>query len=211
MHASGAGADHVLHQLEGIEHTTEACFGIRNDGQEVVNVFLAARLDPARPLDFIGTLEGVIDPTHHGWHRIIGIQRLIGVHGLAGIAVGGDLPAGQIHRFQTRLGLLHGLAGGDSAKCVDVALLGFAIDQLPQLFGTPTRQGVLDLQGAPKPYNVGSGVTTLDILPSGVFGPVLFQGLDLLLARHRHHFLQHEIRAGGRRQPGSENRRTHRR
>ncbi len=131
MHAGGAGDDHVLHQLECVEHAAETGFGIGHDGQEVVDEFLVAGIDAARPLDLVGTLEGVVDATHHGRHGVVGIQRLVGVHGFGGVAVGGDLPARQIDRFQAGLGLLHGLAGGDGAEGIHVTLLGTAIDFVP--------------------------------------------------------------------------------
>jgi hypothetical protein len=74
------------------------------------------------PLDLVGALEGVVDAADHRRHRVVGVQRLVRVHGFAGVAVGGHLPAGQVHRFQAGLGLLHGLAGGDGAEGVDEAL-----------------------------------------------------------------------------------------
>src|SRR5690606_36733082 len=116
------------------QHATETGFGVSDDRQEVVDEFGVARVDATRPLDFVGALEGVVDAANHGRHRVVGVQRLVRVHGFGSVAVGGDLPAGQIHGFQTSLGLLHGLAGGDRAEGVHIALLGAAVDLFPQLF-----------------------------------------------------------------------------
>jgi hypothetical protein len=148
VHPGGAGGDHVLHQFESVQHAAETGFGIRHDRQEEVDEVLAARLDATAPLDFIGALEGVVDAANHGRHGVVGIQGLVRVHGFGGVAVGGDLPAGQIDGFQAGLGLLHGLTGGDGAEGIDVALLGGAVHEAPQLFGTALGQGVFDLDGA---------------------------------------------------------------
>ena len=43
VHAGGAGLDHRLHQLEGVEHAAEAGLGVGHDRREVVDVALALR------------------------------------------------------------------------------------------------------------------------------------------------------------------------
>ncbi len=131
VHAGGAGADHVFHQLIGVEHAAKPGLGVGHDGQEVVDVGLVLWADAAGPLDLVGTLEAVVDAPDHGRHRVVGIERLIRVHGLGGVAIGGDLPARQIDGLDTSLGLLHRLTGSDGAHAVDVALLRSAADQLP--------------------------------------------------------------------------------
>jgi len=182
VHAGGARDDHVLHQFEGVEHTPEAGFGIRHDGQEVVDEFLVARFDAARPLDLVGTLERVVDAANHGRYRVVGVQRLVGVHGFRGVAVGGNLPAGEIDGFQAGLGLLHGLASGDGAEGIHIALGRFAVHQAPQFFGAALGKGVFDLQRATQPDDVFGAIATLDALPAGILGPVFFQGSNLSLA-----------------------------
>jgi hypothetical protein len=72
---------------------------------------LLSGIDAARPLDLVGALEGVVDAADHGRHRVVGVQRLVRVHGFGGVAVGGDLPAGQVDGLEAGLGLLHRLAG----------------------------------------------------------------------------------------------------
>ena len=182
MNARSTGGDHVLHQFESIQHATETGFGVSNDRQEVVDEFLVARVHTTRPLDFVSALEGVVDTTNHGRYRVVSVQRLIRVHGFRGVTVGGNLPARQVNSFQTSLGLLHGLTGGDGAESINVALLGAAVDFVPQNLGTALGQGVFRLQRAAQTDNVSSGVTALNVLPAGVFSPVFFQGGDLLFA-----------------------------
>ena len=41
VHAGGAGLDHRLHQLEGIEHAAEAGFGVGDDRLQAVDVVIA--------------------------------------------------------------------------------------------------------------------------------------------------------------------------
>ncbi|MNN02571.1 hypothetical protein D3C81_1152350 [compost metagenome] len=183
MHRSGAGDDHVLHQLVGVEHAAETGLTVGDDGQEEVDRVLGLHLavDDVLPLDFIGALEGVVDAADHGRHRVVGIQRLVRVHGFGGVAVGGNLPARQIHRFQPGLGLLHRLAGADRTKRIDVVLLRAAIDQLPQALGAALGQRVLRPHAAAQAHHVGGAVGALQPLPTRVGVPVLLQGIDLLL------------------------------
>jgi hypothetical protein len=75
---------------------------------------------------------------------------------------------------------------GDRAEGIDVALLGAAVHLVPQDLGAALGQGVLGLQAAAQTHDVSSGVAALDALPAGVFGPVFFQGGDLLFAGQRH-------------------------
>jgi hypothetical protein len=142
VHTGGTGGDHVLHQFEGVQHAAETGFSVGDDRQEVVDEAFVARVDATRPLDFVSALEGVVDAANHGRHGVVGVQRLVRVHGFGGVAVGGNLPAGQIDGLQASLGLLHGLTGGDGAEGVHVALLGAAVDLFPQDFGAALGQGV---------------------------------------------------------------------
>ncbi|MDT4857743.1 hypothetical protein FQZ97_921770 [compost metagenome] len=182
VHAGSAGRDHVLHQFEGVEHAAEAGFSVGHDRQEVVDEFLVARVDAAAPLDFVRALEGVVDATDHRRHRVVGVQRLVGVHRFRGVAVGGDLPARQVHGFQAGLGLLHRLAGGDRAEGVHVALLGTAVDLGPELFSAALGQRVLDGERTAQANHVGCAVAALHALPARIGGPVLFEGGNLLFA-----------------------------
>ena len=47
VHPGSTVGDHVLHQFEGVEHATEAGLGIGHDRQEVIEITLVARADPA--------------------------------------------------------------------------------------------------------------------------------------------------------------------
>ena len=184
VHPGGAGGDHVLHQLIGIEHAAKAGLGVRDDGQEVVDVALVAGADAAGPLDLVGTLEGVVDAPDHGRDRVVGVERLVGVHGLGGVAVGGDLPAGEIDGLDPGLGLLQGLTAGDGAHAVHIALLGPAADQVPQLGRAALGVGVLGLDAAAQAHHVSGAVAALHIGPAGVLGPLALQGGDLLCSVH---------------------------
>ena len=197
VNACSARLDHVLHQFERVQHAAETGFCIGHDGQEVVDEFLVAGVDATAPLDFVGALEGVVDAANHGGHRVICIQRLVGVHGFGCVAVSGDLPARQVHGFEAGLGLLHRLTGRDGAESVDVAFLGTAVDLVPELFSAALGQRVLDGQRTTQTHHVGSGVTALHTLPPGVGRPVFFQGGNLLFAAQLFvEGLGHEITPG---------------
>jgi hypothetical protein len=56
VNAGGARVDHGLHQFEGVQHATEAGFGIGHDRCEVVDVVLAFRSTGSGRRD-----EGVVD------------------------------------------------------------------------------------------------------------------------------------------------------
>jgi hypothetical protein len=186
VNACSTGGNHVLHQFEGVQNAAETGFRVGNDRQEVVDEGFVARVDAAGPLDLVSALEGVVDAANHGRHGVVGVQRLVRVHGFGGVAVGSDLPAGQIHGFEAGLGLLHGLTGRDCAEGIHVALLGATVDLVPQRLCTALGQGVLRLQAAAQANDVGCGVTALDELPAGVFGPVFFQSGNLLFASQGH-------------------------
>ena len=179
MHASCASADHGLHQFVGVQHAAETGFSVSNDWQVVVNVASIALVDVLGPLDFVSTVESVVDALDNLRHGANRVQGLVRVHGGVFVVVGGNLPAGQVDGLDASLGLLNGLTAGQGAQTVDV---GGVVDQIPQLFGTTTGQGVLDLERTTQTDDVSGGVTALDALPAGVFSPVFFEGGDLLFA-----------------------------
>jgi hypothetical protein len=172
VHARGAGADHRLHQLEGVQHATKARFSVGDDRREEVDVVLVARVHAARALDLVGALEGRVDALDHLGHRIDRIQRLVGVHRHVAVVVGRHLPARQVDGLDARLHLLHRLAGGQRAEAVDVRL---GVDELPQLLGPEARQRVVDLHVAAQPDHVLGLVGPLDALPARVVVPFLAQ------------------------------------
>ena len=56
VHAGGAGLDHRLHQLEGVERAAEAGLGVGDDRREPVRARLAFGV-----LDLVGALQRVVD------------------------------------------------------------------------------------------------------------------------------------------------------
>jgi hypothetical protein len=56
VHARRAGFDHLLHQLERIERTAEACLGVSDDRREPVH---CARL--LEMLDLVRALQRLVD------------------------------------------------------------------------------------------------------------------------------------------------------
>ncbi len=187
VHAGGASADHGLHQFVSVQHATKTGFGIGNDRQVVIDVAGVARVGTLGPLDFVGAVEGIVDALDDLRHGVNRVQRLIRVHGGVLVVVGSDLPAGQVDRLDAGLGLLNGLTAGQGAQAVDV---GRVVDQIPQLFGAATGQGMLDLERAAETDNVSCGIAALDAFPAGVFSPVFFQGGDLLFASAHCEFLK---------------------
>ncbi len=91
VHAGGAGRDHGLHQLEGVEGAAETRLGIGDDRCQPVRRAFVARLGPG---DLVGPQQGIVNPADDLGHRVNRIQALVRV-GLAGqVRVGGNLPAG---------------------------------------------------------------------------------------------------------------------
>jgi len=82
--------------------------------------------------------------------------------------------------------LLHGLTGGDGAEGIHITFLGAAIHFFPQHLGAALGEGVLGLKAATQADHVGRGVAALDAFPTGILGPVFFEGGDLLFAGHGH-------------------------
>ena len=85
---------------------------VGNDGREVVDAFV--RVDATGPLDFVSTLEGVVDAANHGRD---GLVRRTGTGPdtwfRRTVVAGNDLPAGRDpDSLQASLGLLHGLTSG---------------------------------------------------------------------------------------------------
>ena len=77
VHAGGAGFDHRLHQLEGVEGAAEARLGVGEDGGHGVGGRAFG------PRDLVGALQGVVDAAHDGRHGVGRVERLVGV-GLTG-------------------------------------------------------------------------------------------------------------------------------
>src|SRR5699024_3536687 len=125
VHPGGTGADHALHQLVGVENTTETGLGVGDDrGQPVGGVVITLR-----PGDLVGAQERVVDPTHDGRNRVGRVEALVRV-GVAGeVRIGGHLPAGEVDRLQPGTDLLDRLVTGERTERVDVVLV---VEQVPE-------------------------------------------------------------------------------
>jgi hypothetical protein len=110
MHARGAGVDHRLHELEGVEHAAEAGLGVGHDRREPVDVARAFHR-----LDLVLAHECVVDAPHDRRHRGSRVERLVRIHGERIVGVGRHLPAGEVDRRHAGLHLLHRLVAGERA------------------------------------------------------------------------------------------------
>ena len=180
VHARGAGLDHGLHQLVGVERAAEAGLGIGDDRDHPV----LDGLDALGELDLIGAEQGIVDAADHGGHRVGRVQGLVRV-GVAGVVgIGGDLPAGKVDGAEAGLDLLHGLVSGQGAQGVGVlAFLVLFGELLPQLLGTAAGQGVLLGDAAAEADDVGGLVVPGDTFPARVGSPLELQCGGLLFGR----------------------------
>ncbi len=109
--AGGAGFDHRLHQLEGVQVAAEASFGVGDERSEPVSGAVAFGV-----MDLVGAHESLVDRAHQARDAVPGIEALIGIH-LAGVVrVGCHLPAADVDGLQSCFHLLHGLISGDGAQ-----------------------------------------------------------------------------------------------
>ena len=155
VHACGAGSDHVLHQLVGVQRATEARFGISDDRRHPVGAVLAA----LGRRDLVATAQRIVDAAHDLRHRVDRIERLVGVHLAAGVGVAGHLPARKVDRLETRLDLLDGLVAGE---CAQGRHEGFGLQEMAQARGAHLRERMADAKGAGKTLDVGAGVIAAD-------------------------------------------------
>ena len=123
-------------------------------------------------VDLVGSHQGVVDAAHHGRDRVCWIQALVGI-GLAGeVAVGGDLPTGQVDGVQSATDHLDGLVARQRPQRAGE---GLGLQLVPQLLGSQLRQCLLFDDGATKPDHVFGAVAALDAGPPYVTGPLLTQ------------------------------------
>ena len=161
VHRRRAGFDHPAHQLERVERPAEAGLRVGDDREEVVDA-----VDPLGPLDLVGAEQCVVQPPHHRRHAVRGVEALVGIDLGREVAVGRDLPAGEVDRLQPGLRHLHGLAAGERAERVHVVLLR---EQPPELLGADPGEAVLDANRAAQADDVLGGVVALDPAPAGRF------------------------------------------
>src|SRR5699024_4924943 len=168
VHPGGTGADHALHQLVGVENTTETGLGVGDDrGQPVGGVVITLG-----PGDLVGAQERVVDPTHHGRNRVGRVEALVRV-GVAGkVGVGGHLPAGEVDRLQPGADLLERLVTGERTERADVVL---GVEQVPEALRAAAGQGVLFGDRTAQLDHVVGGIGPLDARPPGVGLPVALQ------------------------------------
>ena len=165
VHARGAGLDHGLHQLVGVQRAAEAGLGVGHDRDQPV----LDGLDALGELDLVGAQQRVVDAADHLRDRVGRVQRLVRV-GVAGVVgVRGDLPAGEVDGAQPGLDLLHGLVAGQGAQGVGVAagrwLLG---ELLPQLLARRGGPACALRDAAAEADDVRCRVVTGDAFPAGL-------------------------------------------
>ena len=138
VHRGGAGGDHLLHQFEGVQRAAEAGLGISHDRHD--QLARPITVLPIGPGDLIGPHERVVDPPHHGRHRVDGIEALVGIGVTRQVGIGRNLPARQVDRLQPGFHLLHGLLTSERAERSNVRSLA---EQPPQSLGSMLGERVL--------------------------------------------------------------------
>ena len=184
VHACGAGHDHGLLQLVGVQCATEAGFGVGHDRCDPV-------LDGRVALDLgdlVGAQECVVDATDYRRHRVGRVEALVRVRVAREVGVAGDLPAGEVDRLEAGANLLHGLVAGEGTERVDVVLV---VDEIPQDLAAAASEGRFFDDGALEVGDLLCGEVTGDALPAGVGVPILLDlGDGLRGAGGRHLQLQ---------------------
>ena len=123
MDASSARFNHSLHQLEGIQTAAEAGFRVSDQGREPVGAVV-----PLGVVNFISSLQRIVDPPHHVGDAIRRIQTLVGIHLPGIVGVCRHLPAADVNRFQPGLHLLDCLVSGHGAERRNMRLV---LQQVP--------------------------------------------------------------------------------
>ena len=155
--AGRAGLDHRAHQLVGLEWAAEACLGVGDDRKQPVDLPSLDRLDLA------GAQQRVVQPADECGRAVGRVEALVGIRLPGEVCVCGDLPAGEVDRFQAGLRHLHRLAAGEGAESGDVLI---TLEELPEPFGAAAGERVLDVDGAAEALDVLVGVRALDSAPA---------------------------------------------
>ena len=155
--AGRAGLDHRPHQLVCLEWAAEACLGVGDDREQPVDVPSLDRLDLA------GAQQRVVQPADECGRAVGRVEALVGIRLPGEVRVRGDLPAGQVNRFQAGLCHLHRLAAGQGAESGDVII---ALEELPEAFGATAGKRVLDVDRAAEALDVLVGIRALDSAPA---------------------------------------------
>ena len=170
VHAGGAGGDHQLHQLIGVEHAAEPRLGIGDQRYVPVDGMVAVHV-----MDFVGAPQRILNPADQVGYAVGGVQALVGVHGQRAVGVRRDLPAADVDRLEPGADFLHRLVSRDGRQHGDVGLFA---QQFPQARRTMTRERVLDRERAAEPVHVFRGVAARDPLPAPVVVPPEIELLD---------------------------------
>ncbi len=137
VHTTGAGFDHGLHQFKGIQDAPKTGFCISNNRYKVIDVVFSGSM-----LDFVGTLERVIDSANHRRYRIDRIKRLIRIHRISDVGIGSHLPAGQVNGFGACLNLLYRLSTRQRAERWQEII---RIQSTPKFLGSQAGKAVLNM------------------------------------------------------------------
>ena len=165
--ARGTGLDERLRELVGVQRSAETGLRVGDDRGEPVLCGLAFGV-----LQLVLADEGVVDATHDGRHGVGGVQRLVRVRLTGEVAVGGDLPSGEIDGLQSRPHLLHGLAPGVRAERPDVVL---GVQEVPEVVGAAVGERGLFADRAADADDVFCRVGALDAVPARVGVPDLLE------------------------------------
>ena len=163
VHAGRAGRDHQLHQLVGVEHASEARFGIRDERHVPLDRVVAVHM-----MDLVGAPERILNPADQVRHAVGGIQTLIGIHRHRAVCIRRDLPAADVNRLEAGLHFLHRLVARDRREHRDVVFLAH---QFPEPRGAMTRECVLDRQRPAQAVHVFRRVGAGDPLPASLVAP----------------------------------------
>lgn len=165
--ARGTGLDERLRELVGVQRSAETGLRVGDDRGEPVLCGLAFGV-----LQLVLADEGVVDATHDGRHGVGGVQRLVRVRLTGEVAVGGDLPSGEIDGLQSRPHLLHGLAPGVRAERPNIVL---GVQEVPEVVGAAVGERGLFADRAADADDVFCRVGALDAVPARVGVPDLLE------------------------------------
>ena len=162
MDTGRTGANHVLHDLVGVQHAAEARFRVGDDGGQPVGA-VAVLLALFVVMNLIRAQERVVDALHQLGDAVARIQREVRVHRGGGVGVGGRLPAADVDRLQSGTNVLDGLVAGDRTQRVDVVR---RVQEVPQAPRAQLGQRVFNLKRAAQAIHVLRAVRAFDALPA---------------------------------------------
>ena len=156
VNAGRARLDIGFHDLKAVERAAEARLGIGENRHEPVALRSALHM-----LDLVGAGEGAVDLLRQLRPTVGGVERLVGVHRPRCVAVGGDLPAGQIDGVEPGADHLHRLVAAERAERAHRLVLP---EQVPQFERAAPGERMLDWDRSAQLQYVLDAVRPLDIL-----------------------------------------------